>query len=86
MLYFQGTGRHTSDEVKEMRREAIGALADYAAAAMAKVDADSSEPFWILGGDKPTEADFTLFGYLANMCHAHRPYVPLSIHVSFSEC
>ena len=73
MLYFQGTGRHTSDELNELRREAIGALADYAGVALAKTAANSSEPFWILGGDKPTEADFTLYGYLANCYYAPRP-------------
>jgi len=66
MLYFQGTGRHKSDEVKLLRREAVGAVADYAEAALAKAAGkDDKEPFWILGGEKPTEADFTLFGYLS---------------------
>jgi len=77
MLYFQGTGRHSRDELTHLRREAVGALADYAEAALKKTVAGSSEPFWILGGEKPTEADFTLFGYLANMCYSAAPYVPL---------
>ncbi len=65
MLYFQGTGRHKPDELKALRQEAIAALSDYAEAAYAKSEKDSNRPFWILGGEKPTEADFTLFGYLA---------------------
>jgi hypothetical protein len=67
MLYFQGTGRHTSEEVKQMRREAIGVLAALAAAAYAKTEKSSADPFWILGGKEPTEADFTLFGYLSGL-------------------
>ncbi len=67
MLYFQGTGRHRPDDVRFLRREAIAALADYAAASYAKTDAGSTRPFWILGGEKPTEADFALFGYLAGV-------------------
>ena len=67
MLYFQGTGRHNSDEVKEMRHEAVDALADYATVAYAQADKKSSAPFWILGGEHPTEADFTLYGYLSGL-------------------
>ena len=65
MLFFQGTGRHSPDEVKQLRREAITALADYAADAYAETEEGSAEPFWVLGGKNPTEADFTLFGYLS---------------------
>jgi len=75
MLYFQGTGRYAPDELKRLRREAVGTLADYAGAAMAKAAGGASEPFWILGGEQPTEADFTLFGYLANMCYSSGPQV-----------
>jgi hypothetical protein len=67
ILYFQGTGRHTPDEVKQMRREAIGVLVDLAEAAYAKTEKSSKDPFWIIGGKEPTEADFTLFGYLSGM-------------------
>ncbi len=65
MVFFQGTGRHKPAELEQLRREAIGAMADYADAALARADKDSPKPFWILGGDKPTEADFTLFGLLS---------------------
>ena len=67
MLYFQGTGRHKPDEVWRLLQESVGALEDYAQAARAKADGASTGPFWIIGGQKPTEADFTLFGYVANL-------------------
>jgi len=63
MLFFQGTGRHKPDEVRHFTEEAIDALAGFAEAARAKAKGEG--PFWIMGGDKPTEADFTLFGALA---------------------
>ncbi|KAK3341802.1 hypothetical protein B0T25DRAFT_416961, partial [Lasiosphaeria hispida] len=70
MLYFQGTGRHSPEEVRHFRAEAIGALADFASTARGKAAQGNAAPFWILGGERPTEADFTLFGcisgYLAN--------------------
>ncbi|KAH8883646.1 hypothetical protein GQ53DRAFT_663510 [Thozetella sp. PMI_491] len=68
MLYFQGTGRHKLDEIKHLRGEAIAAMADFATVAneMAR-DRPETEPFWILGGPKPTEADFSLFGYLSGL-------------------
>jgi len=65
MLYFQGTGRHQPEEVRHFTEEAIGAIAGLAKSAQEKAGNESSAPFWILGGKKPTEADFTLFGALA---------------------
>ncbi|KAK3393864.1 hypothetical protein B0H63DRAFT_459413 [Podospora didyma] len=73
MLYFQGTGRHSPEEIKRFQTEAIGALADLATAAKDKTTGRDTEPgqqktpFWILGGEKPTEADFSLFGYLSGL-------------------
>jgi hypothetical protein len=65
-VYFQGTGRHSLEEVRQLRVEAIAALGDYATAAKATAGPDPDAPFWILGGKMPTEADFTLFGYLSS--------------------
>jgi hypothetical protein len=67
MLYFQGTGRHSPNEVRQFLEESIGAMEDYAQAARAKLDVTSKAPFWILGGEKPTEVDFVLFGYVVNL-------------------
>ncbi|KAK4208817.1 hypothetical protein QBC37DRAFT_295807, partial [Rhypophila decipiens] len=67
MLYMQGTGRYTAEEVTSLRGEMIGVLGDSAEASRARSAAHDDEdgPFWILGGEKPSEADFTVIGYLA---------------------
>ncbi len=70
MLYFQGTGRHQPDELEFFRAEAIATLAGLATTAGARAEEHhpgSSEPFWILGGPHPTEADFSLFGFLSGL-------------------
>ncbi|KAM7207128.1 putative glutathione s [Rhypophila sp. PSN 637] len=65
MLYMQGTGRYTAEEVTSLRGEMIGMLGDFAEASRARSAHEEDGPFWILGGEKPSEADFTVFGYLA---------------------
>lgn len=75
MLWGQGTGRHKPEEVKQLQEEAMEALANYATAALEKAaGSDPKEPFWILGGKTPTEADFTVFGFLAGvLCGPNQP-------------
>ncbi|KAK4442473.1 failed axon connections-like protein [Podospora aff. communis PSN243] len=65
MLYFQGTGRHNAEEVRHFTEEAVAAIAGFAESAYERVGKNGSGPFWILGGEKPTEADFTVFGALS---------------------
>jgi hypothetical protein len=66
MLYFQGTGRHSVEEVRKFQEEAVGALADFATGSLRR-HGEAEGPFWILGGGKATEADFITFGYLASV-------------------
>lgn len=80
MLYFQGTGRHSVEEAKKLKQTAIETLGNYSAAAHekrleTKATSDNYEPFWILGGDQPTEADFTVFGFLATVAGNPKEYV-----------
>ncbi|KAI3532389.1 hypothetical protein CSPX01_13487 [Colletotrichum filicis] len=48
-LYGQGTGRFSSEELAEFRRDVWG-----------------HTPFWVLGGKSPSEADATVFGFIAS--------------------
>lgn len=64
-LYGQGTGRHTAQEIGEFRREIWDALDSLLTSAKTTANASSGhQPFWVLGGDQPTEADTSLFGFL----------------------
>ena len=79
MLYLQGTGRHSAEDIKRLKGEALETLGSYAAAADEKYrqtgpSGDDFEPFWILGGNAPTEADFTLFGFLATVAGNPKEY------------
>jgi hypothetical protein len=64
ILYLQGTGRHSIEEVHKFQEEAVGALNDFATDALRR-HPESQGPFWILGGEQASEADFITFGYLA---------------------
>lgn len=61
-LQGQGTGRLTEEEVRTFKEEVwenVNALVTEA-----KTAAKDEEPFWVLGGDEPTEADSSLFGFV----------------------
>lgn len=59
MMWFQGTGRFDAEEVRGLTEEAVGALGGFAEAAR---EGGKGGLFWILGGEGPSEADFTVFG------------------------
>jgi len=69
LLWGQGTGRHKPGEVVQMIEEMVDSLNVLAEASLEKCKAGdgSKEPFWILGGEGPSEADFSLFGNLATL-------------------
>ncbi|KAM0558326.1 hypothetical protein ACHAPJ_005020, partial [Fusarium lateritium] len=69
-LYGQGTGRLTDDEVA-CSREEIWESVD-ALLADARTGARGDGPFWALGGDRPTEVDATIFGFVVSalICEA----------------
>lgn len=65
-LYGQGTGRLSGDEVlvfKEEVWESLDAL--LAESKPSKPSTGRAEPFWLLGGPEPTEADATVYGFIA---------------------
>lgn len=60
-LYGQGTGRFTHDEVSTLKLE----VWENVSALLTDVRKKRG-PFWVLGGKEPTEADATLFGFIAS--------------------
>lgn len=81
-LHGQGTGRYTDDEIASFQREIWDCISQVLSAAKAKAAKNTTsdkndEPFWLLAGDEPTEADATLFGFIIStlVCTA---YVRLS--------
>jgi hypothetical protein len=67
-LHGQGTGRYTPEEIADFRREIWGGVNDLLVAARSKSGTPSSgKPFWVLGGENPTEADATLFGFIVSV-------------------
>lgn len=64
-LHGQGTGRFTDGEIKEFKSE-IWATIDGLLQASKSASAGEG-PFWVLGGQEPTEADATLFGFVVSV-------------------
>lgn len=56
----QGTGLLSGEEIAYFRAEAWEAVD----AMLTEARTVSREPFWVLGGDEPTEADATLYGFI----------------------
>ncbi|KAF2222137.1 putative glutathione S-transferase [Elsinoe ampelina] len=66
-FYGQGTGRFSSEEIAAFRLEvweSIESLLEESAHRQSK--AVDGQPYWILGGSQPTEADTTLFGFISS--------------------
>jgi hypothetical protein len=64
-LHGQGTLRFTPDEIASMRRdiwEEISSL--LVSSKSASKNAEQNLVFWLLGGDRPTEADAVCFGFI----------------------
>ncbi|KAL8770161.1 MAG: hypothetical protein Q9209_004003 [Squamulea sp. 1 TL-2023] len=66
-LYGQGTGRLTPEEITKYKTEAwenVNAL--LTASSRKRGTGAEDDMFFVLGGSKPTEADTTLFGFVAS--------------------
>lgn len=64
-LHGQGTGRFTNEEVRRAKEEIWGHVDGLLQASRRK--AKEGEPFWALGGEEPSEADATLFGFVVSV-------------------
>ncbi|KXJ94932.1 hypothetical protein Micbo1qcDRAFT_200396 [Microdochium bolleyi] len=72
MLYGQGTGRFSAEEIARFRlgiwTSINDVLVESRSKRMARADGDRDrEPFWVLGGEEPTEADCALFGFVVSV-------------------
>ncbi|KAI0203639.1 hypothetical protein F4808DRAFT_26057 [Astrocystis sublimbata] len=71
-LHGQGTGRFTPDEIAAFRREIWESFSDLLLESRTKTRSEAAttktgpEPFWVLGGPQPTEADASLFGFVSS--------------------
>ncbi|KAF4555339.1 Hypothetical protein D9617_2g052950 [Elsinoe fawcettii] len=69
-LYGQGAGRFSAEEIAAFRLEIWDSLeALLTTSKKAQSNKVIRQPFWILGGPRPTEADAVLFGFLASNLH-----------------
>lgn len=74
LLEGQGTLRLSDEEVSFVKNEIWESIAEVLLAVRsssnpsrnAKGSKASSELFWFLGGDRPTEADATIFGFIVS--------------------
>ncbi|OOG00317.1 hypothetical protein ASPCADRAFT_36348, partial [Aspergillus carbonarius ITEM 5010] len=70
MLYGQGTMRYSEEERREFKREVWGEVNALLVEGKGRrredgdEDGDGDGPFWVLGGEGPSEADATLFGFV----------------------
>ncbi|KAK6957375.1 hypothetical protein Daesc_000159 [Daldinia eschscholtzii] len=66
MLNGQGTGRFTEEEIAKSRREIWEAISAQLITSRSSSKGGDNEPFWVLGGEQPTEADTCLFGFIVS--------------------
>ena len=66
-LYGQGTGRFTAEEITKFKKEVwenVNAI--LTASSRKRGSGAPNGMFFVLGGNGPTEADTTLFGFIAS--------------------
>ncbi|KAL4888285.1 hypothetical protein BDV59DRAFT_188753 [Aspergillus ambiguus] len=64
-LYGQGTARFCPEEISSFKNEIWAHLSELLTAVNPQRSGkDNKEPFWVLGGKNPTEADTVLFGFI----------------------
>jgi hypothetical protein len=75
-LYGQGTMRYTYEEIGAFRLQIWESVNALLVASQSKVKRDLNalnHPFWVLGGEEPTEADATFYGFITSalVCTAY---------------
>jgi len=77
-LHAQGTSRFSPEEIATFRLEIWGNLDALLKSSEANYQVkDGNTPFWLLGGDAPSEVDMALYGFIISVLIATayvRPY------------
>lgn len=63
-LHGQGAGRYSDNEVHELKKEVWESLDALVSESRMRGAHSSDGPFWVLGKEKPTEADATVYGFV----------------------
>lgn len=73
-LHGQGTGRFSDEEVKKFRADVWQSIDNVLKQRLKPSSSRSTktEPAWVLGGEQPTEADATLFGFIVSALLSER--------------
>jgi hypothetical protein len=81
-VHDQGTGRFSDDEIRAFRKEIW--LSVDAFLEDSRKTTNAEECFWVLGGEAPTEADATVYGFIVSTLVAESG--PESKHLVQTEC
>ncbi|KAI0128251.1 hypothetical protein F4776DRAFT_201265 [Hypoxylon sp. NC0597] len=66
MFHGQGTGRFTAEEIATFRHEIWEGISELLLVSRSSSSGSNNDPFWVLGGEHPTEADTCLFGFIVS--------------------
>jgi len=69
-LHGQGVGRLSNEEIRTLKTDIWQSLDDVLKGRLGA--ATTEEPVWCLGSAEPTEADFTLFGFISSVLVSER--------------
>lgn len=67
-LHGQGTGRFSPEEIAAFRLQIWESFSELLLASR-KQAKSKTKPFWLLGGDGPSEADMVLFGFIVSVMY-----------------
>jgi len=67
-LHGQGTGRFSPTEIATFRLQIWESFNDLLVSSKLKSESNT-EPFWVLGGDEPTEIDMVLFSFIVSVMY-----------------
>lgn len=65
-LYTQGTGRFSKEEIRGFRNEIWEGVNVLLEDSRRKHGGGGEQPYWLHGGEKPTEVDLTVFGFMVS--------------------